>query len=242
MLPSWLSGLLLWLFGNAAWDFLFAIVIAGMIAYLRSKKEKWAAPVLYGLAAFTLILIVGYTLTGRAPLSPPPPQAVMPENVEDNIKVWADHLAMGLQRKNVPDSDFFYYTVTVNNIPVDIYRAKSKPGYLQLESRLNFSPEHQAAMMKLSERDFKQFINQLGLELSRLRLTANLALSFDEKTRQPRHATIVVDKAIPISNLNEGYFSSECDEVTGAIYQMRAFVNRGLGTDVTDEALKSRQF
>lgn len=231
MLPSWMSSFLLWLFGNALWDFLFAVVIAGVIAYLRSKKEQWAGPALYGLAAFTLVLIVGFVLTGRPPLSPPP-EGVTPENIEANIKTWADHLAMSLERQNAPDADFFSYLGRVHqDDPLEIFRAKEKPGYLQLRATLTLSPEHRAALAKLSERDATNFIDQLNLDVARFKMTVAMGVTFDAR-RQPLDISLLIQKAIPIHNLNEGFFADQFDEVTSAVHQVKAATNLGLGTQI----------
>jgi hypothetical protein len=129
----------------------------------------------------------------------------------------------------------------IGNGPVDIFRAKEKPGYLQMKATLDFSREHQAALAKLSEHDFTQFLNQLGLEVARLRgISSDVAIAFDKTTHQPRQATIIFARGVPIPNLNEGYFSSQCDEIAGAVEQIRAFVNMGLATDVKKDVLSGQ--
>ncbi len=207
---------------------------------LNAKYPQWGAHARYALMTFVLLALLIFTFTGRAIFAPPISQEVTPENVEANIKIWADHLAISYQRKDVPDGDFFYGTVTVGNIPIDVFRVKGKPGYLQMKGTLNFAAQHQSAMAKLSERDFSQFVNQLNLEVARLKLTADVGLIFDQKTKQPIRTTIVLDKGIPIAGLSEGIFSSQVDDINGDINQLKAFVNAGLATDTTKEILSAQ--
>ena len=230
-MPNWLLGLVQSIFARFIWELLLATGVGGLIAGLKVKKEKWAGPVLYGLTAFALIFVLGYVLTGQAPLRGQS-QEVNPENVEENIKVWADHLAMSLERQPPNDTKFFSYVGRVHNgDPVEIFRAKEKPGYLQFMATVNASPEHRAALAKLSERESAQFINQLNLEVARLRMTSDVGVSFNEK-RELINLSVLLQKGVPIPDLNEGYFSVQFDDVTGAVAQVKAVVNFGLATDM----------
>jgi hypothetical protein len=229
--PNWLLGLVQSIFARFIWELLLATGVGGLIAGLKVKKEKWAGPVLYGLTAFVLIFVLGFVLTGQAPLHGQP-QEVSAENVEDNIKIWADHLAMSLERQPPSEPNFFSYLGRVHQgDPIEIFRAKEKPAYIQLKGALSsLSAEHRAAFAKLSEHDATNFLNQLNLDLTRLKMTVALGVVYDVAKRQPIDFSVAIQKAVPISNLNEGSFAEQFDEVNTAVAQVRAATNLGLGT------------
>jgi hypothetical protein len=83
-----------------------AITLA--LTRLNAKFPNWGAHARYALMTFVLLALLMFTFTGRAIFAPPISPEVTPENVEDNLKVWADHLDISLQRKAVPDGDSFY--------------------------------------------------------------------------------------------------------------------------------------
>jgi hypothetical protein len=154
------------------------------------------------------------------------------ENIEENLKLWADHLAMSLLRQPLPNGDIFSYIGRVqgNNDPVEVFVAKEKPGYLQFKTVLDASPEHQAILAKLTEHNYAKVLNEIGMEISRLRMATGLSFPMDKTHHPIGPMTIFIQKGIPISDLNEGVFAKTFDEVTGATAQVRAAVNIALDT------------
>jgi hypothetical protein len=228
-MSGWLIGLLQSIFARFIWELLLATGVGGFIAGLKARKETWAGPVLYGLTAFALIFVIGFVLTGQAPLRGQS-EEVNAENVEENLKVWADHLAMSLERQPPAEANFFSYLARVHSgDPIYVSRAKEKPGYIQLKATINLSPEHQALLVKLSKPESTKLINELGLEMTKLKMTAALDIAANGKG-DPIQLGAVLQKAVPIPDLNEGSFASNFDDVVAAIAQIRAATNLWLGT------------
>jgi hypothetical protein len=218
------------LVSNGVWELvIFAAGIA--VAILRKRDSKWVGPLLYGIVTVASLAVIWFTFTGRSLFSTAHSAEVTPENVEENLKTWADHLAMSLERQAPSDTKFFAYIGRAGGPrdPVEISRVKEKPGYLQLNATISLSPEHQAALSKLSKQDSTKFINELGLEMARLKMGASLGIAANIK-REPIQLTVALQKAVPISNLNEGYFAERFDEMTGAMAQVRAITNLALAT------------
>ncbi|HSZ02510.1 MAG TPA: DUF2299 family protein [Terriglobales bacterium] len=157
------------LVSNAVWELL--ILAAGIaMAILRKRESKWVGPVLYGIVTIASLVVIWFTFTGRPLFSQTRSEVVTPENVEENLKTWADHLAMSLERQPPSEATFFSYIGRTGGPrdPINIFRAKEKPGYLQFRATINLAPEHQAALAKLSKQDSTKFLNELDLEMSRL--------------------------------------------------------------------------
>lgn len=156
---------------------------------------------------------------------------VTPENIEDNLKIWADHLAVGLVRQNPGQDEIFSYISRASGgDPIEISIAKEKPGYLQFKSTLNLSSVHMAIVAKMSKRDFVRFLGNVGLELSRLSgITTGISWNPDQQGR-PTQVSMLIESACPISNLNEGLFAERFDREGSAIAQVRAYINATLET------------
>jgi hypothetical protein len=203
---------------------------AAVLGYLRKKAPENAPVVAYSLFGAACIAILIFVITGHSLISKKPPEEITLENAEEYIKVWADHLAMSLERQPPSDTKFFDYVGHVRNSdPVDISRGKEKPGYLQLAAQIALSPEHQAVLAKMSKQESTKFVDELGLELSRLKMGSSVGVNSDA-AGNPIQLTILLQKAVPISNLNEGYFSQTFDEMTSAVAEVRAVTNLAMAT------------
>jgi hypothetical protein len=220
------------LFSSLAWEVLLMVGGGALLGYLRKKIPENASSIGYGIFGATCVAVLLYTTTGRGILTKKPPEAITQENVEENIKMWADHLAIGLERQNPSSEEFFAYLGRGNHgDPVRISRAKDKPGYLQLVATISTSPEHQAIIAKLSRQDYGKFLNELGLEISRLkRMSAGLGFSPSQRGYPIGPITVVFQSGVPIPELSEGYFSERFDEITSAIAEVRAVINVALNT------------
>jgi hypothetical protein len=96
-MPDWGFELLQAIFGHLLYDLFLAAGVAGLIAYLKSKQSSWANPGLYGLSAFAAVLVISYVFVGHALLSKEQPLTTA-ENVENNIRVWADAFQFGVTK------------------------------------------------------------------------------------------------------------------------------------------------
>lgn len=215
-MPDWMFGFLQSIFASFIWELLLAAGVAALIGYLKATKEKWAGPVIYALAAFAIVFVIGYTLTGQAPLSRAPSQ-ITPENVEANIKVWADNFQLGIT-KMPPQSDIDFglmITTKGSNNPVEIRRFKQSPAYLQFQSNLVLSPEHQKIVAKLTEEQSAYVTEELELELAHSRI--GFTIVGPQEQAQPQIQLVVLSKAVPIAGLTESAFASYVDEMDSAI-------------------------
>src|SRR5215472_13619236 len=155
---------------NLTWEIL--VVAAGIaMALLRKKDSKWAGPIIFGLLTITALSVLWFTITGRSLFSPPRVE-VSPENIEKQLKTWCENVAIGTERTEEPDSYFAYTLRSHGGDPVNVFRAKHQPGYLQFKGLITFAPEHQAALAKLSNDDEEMIFQQLVLELAKANLSA----------------------------------------------------------------------
>jgi hypothetical protein len=104
---DWLTGVLQGIFGSILYDLLLAGMVAALLAYLKAKKERLAGPALYGLVGFTMVMVIAIALTGHALLSKETPQTTL-ENVEANIKTWAETFSLGIQKQTDINFTFIY--------------------------------------------------------------------------------------------------------------------------------------
>lgn len=220
-MPDWiwqgvltsLGAALLWLIGDR------------LFKRIWEKSKDQADLVRYRLTVltcFVIITAVGFAAFGYAPFRKPPAESakVTPENIEENIKLWAEHLRMNLGPANEPDT-YFAYTVSLPDMgqPVEVFRStKEKPGYLQFKALITVAPEHQLAFAKMSEVAVQRVIEQLDLDIER----ANLGCSFGVLvgTNDQRKKTIkgaFLQRGVFIANLNEVYFSDTFDQVTRGV-------------------------
>lgn len=203
---------------------------AAALGYLRKKAPENAPVFAYGLFGGVCIAVLMFVITGRSLLSKPPADEVVADNIEQHIKTWADNLAMSLERQPPSDAKYFDYIGRFHGgDPIDIFRAKEKPGYLQLTATIGLSPEHQAHLAKMSKQESTQFINGVALELSKLKMGTGIGFTTDINGNVTQ-VTEALQKAVPISNLNEGYFSQSFDDVSTGVAEMRAATNLAMGT------------
>ncbi|MGB8472686.1 MAG: DUF2299 family protein [Candidatus Acidiferrum sp.] len=204
-----------------------ALVVGGgiVLAILKRRDSKWAGTIAYFLAACAFLSILGYTFTGRALLSVETPHTT-PQNVELNIRSWADKFSFGVRKQT--DNDFsFVYAVTVpSGRMILVGSPKIRPGYLLFRGNLLISPEHQAALKKLSPAQLERISDEINLEMARNKTGFTiLNAPFRE---------IVVSKGVPItSNLTEDSFLASLDEIDSSILLAReatrlAFFHNGV--------------
>lgn len=204
---------------------------AAVLGYLRKKAPENAPVVAYALFGAACIAILIFVITGRSLISKQPLDEVTGDNLEDHIKTWADHLALSLERQPPSEGKFFDYIARIHNAdPVEICRVKEKPGYLQFIASIALGPQHQTVLAKMSKKESIKFVDELGLELSRVKMGSSIAFASDPKGGNLTQITTILQKAIPVSNLNEGYFSQNFDEVTNAIAEVRAITNLEMET------------
>jgi hypothetical protein len=91
--------------------------------------------------------LFGLQATGRSPFAKQQIE-ITPENIEENLKIWADNVAISLTRANIPESYFGYIANHPGADAIQVFRAKDKPGYLQFSATISLIP-------RASSRDVK---------------------------------------------------------------------------------------
>jgi hypothetical protein len=205
-MPQWASEALFWFFGNLLWDFVLASMVAALLIWLKKKKEAWATPVLYGLVGFAAVFVLAFTLVGRSLISNRGPETT-PENIESNIKDWADNLSLGIQREKNDNSYFtFVLSVPPGNRSVYVQRYKETKKYLTFHSEVVIGPDVQEIINKLSPSQRDQIRHEVEVAL----LTKGISFVL----MSGRAALVGVAKPVPItSGLNEDVFASSIDEL-----------------------------
>lgn len=216
---DWLNGVLQGILGTLIYDLLLAAVVAGLIAWLKSKQSSWASPVLYGLGAFTLVLLISYTLLGHGLLLKPA-ESITPENSEEHIKRWAEELGLGITKGPKIGDTYFSYVVTLKSgNPIGIMRAVALPGFLQFQSSLFLAPEQQAELRTMTQERVQSVMQELTVQLALSKVGYTMVGIDTTHLMQ----TIILSKSIPISgNLTEGSFASSLDELDSAVGLVRA--------------------
>lgn len=218
---TWFSGVLQGIFGTFLYDLLLAGVAAALLAYLKAKKETWAGPTLYGLAGFTMVMVIAIAFIGRPLLSKTQPET-NPENIEDNIKAWSDDFSLGVQKQQSDDKFYFTYAISLpSGRTVMVGRAKQTGKYLNFQGNLTVAPEHEAILKNLSASQLEHFTDEINMEMARNKT------GFALMSGQTR--AIVVAKAVPITNnLNEDLFLNSLNEIDTSILVAREAVRLAL--------------
>ncbi len=154
-----------------------SVLIVGIPTLLTWIKNKWPQHgelVRFWLTTAAALAILLYATTGYIPFAKHEIQ-ITPENLEENIKLWAEHLGMNIGPATESDS-YFAHTLSIPNMaqPVEVFRSKEKPGYLQFKATIQVAKEHQMAFSKMSQEAIDRINEQLALDIGR----ANLGCSF----------------------------------------------------------------
>lgn len=195
------------------------LLLGGIPTLLTWVKKKWPQHgelVRYWLTTAAALAILLYATTGYV-LFAKHEVAVTPDNIEDNVKLWAEHLSMNIGPANEPDSYFAHTLSLPTNVqPVEVFRAKEKPGYLQMKAVINVSKENQIAFTKMPQSQVNRIMDELDLDVGR----ANLGCTFGRvwAVDDLHHTTIIggayLQRAVPIKNLNEYSFADAFDVLT----------------------------
>jgi hypothetical protein len=199
---------------------------AAALGFVKRKIPQHAPTLAYAALGATCIAVLLFTFTGRPIFAPTPPQPVTSENIEQNIKGWAENLGMSIGPGGEPDSAFAYTLRSTTGDPATVFKSnKEKPGYLQFKAQINVSPEHQTAFAKMSQPQVDRVLQQLSLEIGQ----ANLGCTFVTMTAVDNNShkfpvAAVLQRGILISDLSESYFAGTFDQLTRGVALVRSFV------------------
>lgn len=220
---------------------LYALLIFAGGAVLAAIKLKWpnyAEPARYGLIGAACVAVVLFALLGRGIISSPRPE-ITPNNIEQNLKLWADHLSVTLERQDISDRYFSYIARFHGGDPVEVFRVKDRPEYLQFVASIDFAPQHQAIFAALSKAQQDKVTQELTLTLNQLRMGTIMG-SLTAPTGQALQTKIVLQKGIPIENMSQGVFVDSFDDMTRAVASARAAVSLDLAQAQAEESKQSK--
>jgi hypothetical protein len=207
------------IFANWIYDVLFLAGGGALLGYLKAKKLDFTPIVLYVMAGVTCVAIVLFTLTGRPLLSRPLQQST-PDNVEANIKAWSDDLGFAVAKAQAvpPGASFALLVTLASGNPIVVARINQMPNYVQLSCGLVLSPEHHAAMAKLSKGQADAVKQEVILELA----LSRMGYTTMEQQGNSQLQSIVLSKSIPIADLAEPGFLGYMNEMDSAVSLARA--------------------
>jgi hypothetical protein len=164
------------------------------------------------------------------------------ENVENNVRKWADSLGVGVTKMSAQglpiQNAYFSLVLTLQNgNPLWVYRTKEKPGYLQIMCPITLAPEHLAILDKLTKDQADVVTQEVLLELARsnfgYQMMTSLGPPAGGSAKTPPtilQQTIILIKSVPIGNgLTEATFVQNTNEVDSAISLVRAATALALG-------------
>lgn len=209
-MSDWLYGILQGIFGSVLYELLLAGVVAALLAYLKAKRESLAGPALYGLAGFTMVMVIAFTIVGHAVWSKQQPETTT-ENIEANIHAWSDAFGLSITKEQPgPDQVFSYLIGLHSGRPVYVNQSKARDHYLQLQGTVALSKEHLDRLSKFTKAQQESVEEELKLELARSKIGYGMA--------GPPLKGVALAKAIPItSSLTEATFAGYLDEMDSAM-------------------------
>jgi hypothetical protein len=216
-----LYAILLWLAGNILWDLVLIGFCSSIIAYIAKKKAEWAAPALYFVITACCIFVIQYTLIGKPLLSHEQPQTTT-ENIESNIKVWADKFSLGIQKEKDDRFSFAYIISLPSGRLALVGCLKEREGYLQFQGKTTVTPEQEVILKKFSPSQIEHLTDEISIEMARSRINWWAVNESFEKG-------IIVAKAIPItSNLTEDVFGTTLDDIDHSMLLAREAIRLAL--------------
>jgi hypothetical protein len=206
------------LFSTLVWEILLVIGGATILGYFKKKLPEHAPTLVYAICGGTCVAILIFTFTGRAIVSSKPPDPITPDNIEENIRTWAEHLGMNIGPANEPVASYFAHMLSLPNNPqaVEVFRAKEKPGYLQFKALVNISPENQGTFSKMSQSQVNRIMDGLNLEINRANLGCSVAMvtAVNDQLHKTILAGVGLQRAMPIKDLDEWLFAETFDQLT----------------------------
>jgi hypothetical protein len=225
------------LFSGLTLEIILVLGGAAALGYAKQKLPQFAPTLVYAFLGATCVAILIFTFTGRAVFSKAPAPLVTVENIEENTKLWAEHLGMTVGPATEPDSSFAHTFALQSDNSVTVFRSHVKPDYLQFKSIVTVAPEHEAAFYKMSPNQLTRIIEQLNLDIGRS--LAGVAFGEIYAKNDQLHKTVVtgflLERGIPIQDMNERVFGDAFDLITRGAGMTSAFVRLSVSPQVKNE-------
>jgi hypothetical protein len=209
MFRQWVEGTLYAVLGAI----IFALIPGTYIAYLVRIQSSWSGPILMGMCATALGIIIFLALDAIRRL---PPRRVIPniKNIEFCVRDWLNNFQYSVKKAPL-ETTYFRYLVTVDSgTKLLIGRPKGDlQDYLLIISEMSPTPSDMSLFNKLSDLEKAVIVGNLRLELARRYVGyQNLVIPFDN---------FFIIKRIPIrETLTEHEFIAAIDEVEAAAHSV----------------------
>jgi hypothetical protein len=207
------------------------LLLLGISALLTWIKKKWPQHgdlVRYFLTTAAALGILLFVITGYVPFDKPRTPEITQDNLDEHVKKWAYDLGMAdAAGATSPDYSFLENVSVKDGIIVTVGCAKQRPGFIQFQSTLTVSPEHQTAWSKLTLEEANVVLQEITLELARAHIAYTIVGGPTSNGTQTFGTiqNILVQRPVPlVSNFDEGMFAQALDEVDQGITVARAAV------------------
>jgi hypothetical protein len=212
-----------WIWQNLASAFLWELVLiiggGALLGYIRAKWPHVASPVMFGVVAAACLGVLSFVFTGHSVLSKEAPQTT-PQNVEENVKAWADHWGLAMQTQPQPTNPPSRFTLLIrlpNDDPVVISQLTANNRYLQIQGTISSGLDLLALSKNLSKDQHIRVQFELMQELALARTVYRLNMAGDDITG------VTLTETVPITpRLTEDEFVLLLDEMGSDLNLTRA--------------------
>jgi hypothetical protein len=210
MFRRWAEGTLQGMLGAI----LLSLIPGAAVAYLAHIRSVWTMPVLLGLcaAAVTMVIVLAADAIRRLP-----PRRVIPsiKNIETCVRDWLNNFQCSVKKSPV-DIAYFRYLVTVDSgTKMLIGRTKGDfQDYIQIRSDISPGTDDLKKLSELTDLERAVVLGNIRLDLARRHVGYRLlAISAEGDSH--------VFKRIPIrETLTEHEFIAAMDEVEAAVHSV----------------------
>jgi hypothetical protein len=192
---------------------IFSLIPGAFITYLVREQSSWSGPILMGMCASALAMIIFLAIDAIRRL---PPRRVIPSlrNIESCVRDWLNNFQYSV-KKSPFETAYFRYQVTVESgTKMFIGRTKNDlQDYIQVRCDMSPTESDMSYFNSLSDLQKGVIIGNLRLELARRSVGyQNLTLPADN---------FFITKRIPIrETLTEHEFIAAIDEVEAAAHSV----------------------
>jgi hypothetical protein len=193
--------------------FLIALVPGAVMTYLMRIQSAWSVPVMMGMCAMAVAMIILLALDAIRRL---PPRRVIPnlKNIESCARDWLNNFQYSVKKSPV-ETAYFRYLVTVDSgTQMLVGRTKDDfQDYILIRSDMSPTAEDMSRFNSLSDIEKAVLIGSIRLELARRNVGyQNLTIPGDN---------FFISKRVPIrETLTEHEFIAAIDEVEGAAHSV----------------------
>ena len=195
------------------WMFWAIMGIAGLVGgFLKSRGGKWWPIVYNGLLSAGLVGLIIFTGNLQIKLSMEEKAKTTISNIDNKTRSWLDKFQIVTQNQPGDDVYFRYIATMRNNLKVNICRLKKHDSALIFYASL---VTDQKEIDKFSQTEQYRIKQQIGIEMSKLRLGFNIE----------NLSKVGIEKAVPITpNLTETEFMAEIQSMTAGLLIVQSII------------------